>query len=268
MIRIENVCLTLGEAQVLKDVSLNIEKGGTTVILGASGSGKTTILRVILGLHKPDSGKVYVNGDSITELDNGGLYKVRAMMGMVFQAGALFDSLTVGENVAYRLDEQGVVDDAEIEERVRKSLRFVDLEDAIDLMPAELSGGMKKRVAIARGIAPKPSIMLYDEPTAGLDPINSYNINNLINRLREEEGVTSVVVTHDLVCAFNVATTIALIDEGRLVYEGDKDGLLASDDERARRFLLHSGCLPMFSKAGAGNDGIVNQLGGPRRENQ
>ena len=130
---------------------------------------------------------------------------------------------------------------AGIEERVRASLRFVGLEESIDLMPAELSGGMKKRVAIARGIAPDPSFMLYDEPTAGLDPINSYNTNMLINRLRDEESVTSVVVTHDLLCAFTVATNIALIHEGNLVYVGDKAGLLGCGDERVKAFLLHSG---------------------------
>ena len=217
MIRLENVFLTLGDSPILKDISFSIEKGETGVMLGASGSGKTTILRIILGLYRPDSGRVFVNGDEITGLDEDDIYKVREKMGMVFQGGALFDSFTVGENVGYRLNEKGM-DEEEVEARVRKSLCFVGLEDSIDQMPAELSGGMKKRVAIARGIASSPKILLYDEPTAGLDPINAYNITMLINRLREEEGVASVVVTHDIPAAFSVASKIAFIDEGNLVY--------------------------------------------------
>jgi len=243
MIRLENVYLVLGGNPVLKDISFSIEKGETGVMLGASGSGKTTILRVILGLYKPDSGRVYINGEEITGLGEEDLYRVREKMGMVFQGGALFDSLTVGENVGYRLMESGM-DDAELESRVRKGLCFVGLEESIDQMPAELSGGMKKRVAIARGIASGPKIMLYDEPTAGLDPINSYNINMLINRLREEEGVASVVVTHDIPAAFSVSTKIAFIDEGCLVFLGDKEGLLSCDDERVKAFIRHSGFMP------------------------
>ena len=241
VIRLENVYLTIGGHQLLKDISLEVDKGGTGVILGASGSGKTTILRIVLGLFRPDSGRVFVGGEDITALDEEGLYRVRSSMGMVFQGGALFDSLTVGENVGYRLKEQGLMDDDAIEEKVRKSLRFVGLEDTVDLMPAELSGGMKKRVAIARGIASSPSVLLYDEPTAGLDPVNSYNVSRLIDRLRAEEGVTSVVVTHDLVTAFSVATSVALIHEGELVYVGGSEGLIGCADERARAFLLHTG---------------------------
>jgi len=241
MIRLENVYLTLGGQEVLKDVTLSIGVGETGVILGASGSGKTTILRVVLGLFRPDSGRVYINGEEITGIDEDGMYRVREKMGMVFQAGALFDSLTVGENVAYRLNEQGELGSETIEERVRTSLCFVGLEDAIDMMPAELSGGMKKRVAIARGIVSSPKILLYDEPTAGLDPVNAYNISSLINRLKSEEGVTSVVVTHDIPAAFMVADSIAFIHEGRIRYAGKKEGLLASGDESVKAFLKHAG---------------------------
>jgi len=243
MIRLENVFLTLGDSPILKDISFSIEKGETGVMLGASGSGKTTILRIILGLYRPDSGRVFVNGDEITGLGEEELYKVREKMGMVFQGGALFDSLTVGENVGYRLKGNGM-EGEELEARVRKSLCFVGLEDSIDQMSAELSGGMKQRVAIARGIASSPKILLYDEPTAGLDPINAYNITMLINKLKVEEGVASVVVTHDIPAAFSVANKIAFIDEGNLVYVGDKDGLLTSGDERVRNFLNHSGSMP------------------------
>lgn len=241
MIRLENVYLSLGGQEVLKDVSLHIGENETGVILGASGSGKTTILRVILGLFRPDSGRVLVNGEEITGMDEEGLYRVRDKMGMVFQAGALFDSLTVGENVAYRLNEKAELEPAAIEERAVKSLCFVGLENTLDMMPAELSGGMKKRVAIARGIVASPKVMLYDEPTAGLDPINANNISSLINKLKAEEGVTSVVVTHDIPCAFMVADSIAFIHEGRIRYTGGKEGLLACEDENVREFLRHAG---------------------------
>jgi len=259
MITLENVCVTLGGSKILKDVDLRIEKGETGVILGSSGSGKTTILRVILGLVKPDCGSVQVNGDDVTAVDDAGLYKIREKIGMVFQGGALFDSLTVGENVGYRLKELRDMESEAIEEAVRKSLRFVGLEEAIDLMPAELSGGMKKRVAIARGIASSPTILLYDEPTTGLDPVNSFNINTLINRLRVEEGVTSVVVTHDLPSAFMVATKVAFLHEGIVAYSGKIDGLLKSRDEKALEFMRHSSCLTAYTgadgPAGAGHEG-------------
>lgn len=243
MIRLENICLTLGGSQVLKDVSLDLEPGQTGVILGASGSGKTTILRLILGLFKPDSGRIFIDGEDTTALSEEELMPVRAKMGMVFQAGALFDSMTVGENVAYRLSEKGGHSPEEIEEKVRRSLQFVGLEDSIDQMPAELSGGMKKRVAIARGIITQPKIMLYDEPSAGLDPLNSHNITNLIKRLQSELGVTSVVVTHDIPLAFAVADEIAFLSEGVVCYNGDMDGLIKTDNECAREFINHSGCV-------------------------
>ena len=260
MIRLENIYLMLGDNPVLKDISFQVKKGETLAVLGASGSGKTTVLRVILGLYKPDSGKVFVAGEELTGLDDDRLYRVRGDMGMVFQGGALFDSLTVGENVAYRIMERGGYDDETLEQRVLRSLRFVGLEDAIDMMPAELSGGMKKRAAIARGIVAEPKIMLYDEPSAGLDPLNAYKIRELINRLRTELGVASVVVTHDIPLALSVATKAAFIDEGRLAYVGDKDGLLASADERVRDFLDHSGYLNRRSAAqAAGGTGEVQR---------
>ncbi len=241
MIRLENIYLSLGGAGILKNVGFHIRRGETGVILGASGSGKTTALRLILGLLKPDSGRVFVDGEDITNFPEEELLRVRAGMGMVFQAGALFDSMTVGENTAYRLMEKGGHSPAEIEERVRRSLRFVGLEDSIDQMPAELSGGMKKRVAIARGIVASPAIMLYDEPTAGLDPLNSHNITNLIKRLKEEQGVTSVVVTHDIPLAFEVADYMAFLHEGEVCYVGGTDGILKTDMECVREFIDHSG---------------------------
>lgn len=260
MIRLEDVHLTLGGAKILTGVSLSIEPNATGVILGASGSGKTTILRLVLGLYRPDSGRVVVNGDDITSLDDDALYRVRETMGMVFQGGALFDSLTVGENVGYRLMEQGLLTMEEVEARVMKSLSFVGLEGAVDMMPAELSGGMKKRVAIARGFVASPKILLYDEPTAGLDPVNAYNINSLINRLRAEEGVTSVVVTHDIPSAFTVATKVAFIHEGRIIYTGDRDGLMTCSDEHVRRFLRHAGGIPGTSFSQDGFNAHMNNI--------
>ncbi len=254
MIRLENINLALGGAEILKNVSFHIRRGETGVVLGASGSGKTTALRLILGLLKPDSGRVFVDGEDITDFSEEDLLRVRAKMGMVFQAGALFDSMTVGENVAYRLMEKGGFRMEEIEEKVRGSLRFVGLEDSIDQMPAELSGGMKKRVAIARGIAASPAIMLYDEPTAGLDPLNSHNISNLITRLKEEQGVTSVVVTHDIPLAFDVADYTAFLHEGEVCYVGGADGLLASGDGCVREFINHSG----RADAGGPRAGFIN----------
>jgi phospholipid/cholesterol/gamma-HCH transport system ATP-binding protein len=244
---LENICLTLGGSQVLKDVSFHLMPGETGVILGASGSGKTTILRLILGLFKPDSGRIFVDGKDITDFSEEEMMSVRAKMGMVFQAGALFDSMTVGENVAYRLTEKGGHSPEEIEEKVRASLRFVGLEDSIDQMPAELSGGMKKRVSIARGIITQPKIMLYDEPSAGLDPLNSYNITNLIKRLQSELGVTSVVVTHDIPLAFEVANNIAFLHEGAVCYSGNTDGLIKTDEQCVRAFINHSGCVDISS---------------------
>ena len=251
MIKLEDVYLAIGNNQILKGVSFRLHKGETGVMLGASGSGKTTILRIILGLYKPDSGRVYIGGEDITRMSDEGLYRVREKMGMVFQGGALFDSLTVGENVGYRLNEKGMPE-AELEERVRRSLCFVGLEEWIDQMPSELSGGMKKRVAIARGIASEPKVLLYDEPTTGLDPLNSHNITSLINRLRDEQGVASVVVTHDLPAAFRVANRIAFIHDGSMAYLGSTDGLLRSEDERVKQFLMHSGYFSDGPRAVAG----------------
>src|SRR5438067_4154692 len=197
-----------GEKPVLDGVSFRIFRGETKIIIGASGSGKSTILKLIMGLDKPDEGQILVEGQDITHLNEQQLFSVRQKIGMVFQESALFDSLTVRENVAYRLYEIGV-DESEIESKVRESLGFVGLEDAIDKMPSELSGGMKRRVALARALIGQPEIMLYDEPTAGLDPITSKKINELIIALRDTKSVTGVFVTHRMRDAFTLATEYA-----------------------------------------------------------
>jgi phospholipid/cholesterol/gamma-HCH transport system ATP-binding protein len=236
MIVLSNVDLTLGGRRILTNVSFEVPAGETKVILGGSGSGKTTILRVILGLFRPDRGSVTVDGEDIEQLPEHQLPRIRQKMAMVFQGAALFDSLTVRENVGYRLLEQGLIPEESIELVVRQSLQFVGLEDSIDSMPADLSGGMRKRVGIARALATGAAIILYDEPTAGLDPINAYAICHLIMRLKTK-GVTQVVVTHDLDLAFHVADRIVMIQQGRIVFEGAADELSRRNDPAIRGFL-------------------------------
>ncbi|HJR77826.1 MAG TPA: ATP-binding cassette domain-containing protein [Nitrospiraceae bacterium] len=236
MIVLRNVDLTLGGRRILTDVSFEVPAGETKVILGGSGSGKTTILRLILGLFRPDRGSVTVDGEDIAQLPEHQLPRIRQKMAMVFQGAALFDSLTVRENVGYRLLEQGLIPEESIELVVRQSLQFVGLEDSIDSMPADLSGGMRKRVGIARALATGAAIILYDEPTAGLDPINAYTICHLIMRLKTK-GVTQVVVTHDLDLAFHVADRIVMIQQGRIVFEGAADELSRRNDPAIRGFL-------------------------------
>jgi phospholipid/cholesterol/gamma-HCH transport system ATP-binding protein len=202
----------------LKDISFDVTAGGTAIIIGGSGSGKSTILKLILGLIKPESGKIEVEGVDISRMDDSDLMKVRASIGMVFQEGALFDSLTVSENVGFRLREHDDLGEAEFEERVRRLLGFVELSEFYDRMPSELSGGQRRRVAVARAVAHRPQLILYDEPTTGLDPITGSTICDLIVKLRDLEGVTSVLVTHQLRDAFQVAQSFVMQRDGRLQY--------------------------------------------------
>jgi phospholipid/cholesterol/gamma-HCH transport system ATP-binding protein len=241
-------------------VSFRVRLGETKIIIGASGSGKSTILKLIMGLEKPDEGQILIDGEDTTPLKERDLVRVRRRMGMVFQESALFDSLTVRENVAYTLYERGT-DESEIEQRVRKSLGFVGLEDAIDKTPSELSGGMKRRVALARALINEPAVMLYDEPTAGLDPVTSRKINELIIALRDIDNVTGVFVTHRMRDAFTLSSQYAengsgavtyrregqdlciantrflLLRDGRIIFEGPDELLRRSDDPYIKRFL-------------------------------
>ena len=250
MIRFSNVFLKFDGRQVLKNLSMDVPAGQTQVILGGSGCGKTTTLRLILGLLYPESGSIVIDGREIVGMTERQMASIRAKMAMVFQGAALFDSLTVRENVGYRLWEEGALDNETIEQRVVESLRFVGLEDTLDKMPAELSGGMKKRVAIARALACKPKIILYDEPTAGLDPINTHLVSDLVCQLHREEQVTQVVVTHDLETAYRVANSLIMIHRGEKIFDGSVDTLQASDDPRIRTFLkpeevlAEPGCFP------------------------
>jgi phospholipid/cholesterol/gamma-HCH transport system ATP-binding protein len=245
---------------VLQGVSFELRRGATKVVLGGSGSGKTTILRLILGLLKPDAGQVEVNGVDVAPLGEEELRPIRLDVGMVFQEGALFDSMTVGDNVGYRLQEDGRPPD-EIEARVNELLGFVGLATLGQRMPSELSGGQRRRVALARALASRPQIMLYDEPTTGLDPITAKTITDLIVKVRDLDGVSSILVTHQLRDAFNVARTFVtrhggelgftqvddmallsgteflMLREGTVVFEGSPHALQTSPQPYIREFL-------------------------------
>jgi phospholipid/cholesterol/gamma-HCH transport system ATP-binding protein len=238
VIEMERVHLAF-DRPILEDVSFAAFAGETLVIVGESGTGKSTALKLILRLLQPDSGRVYVGGQDIAGLSFTEALAVRQKMGMVFQSAALFDSMTVFENVAYPLREHTDLDDDEIEARVREKLEFVDLDpdDVIEKLPAELSGGMKKRVGIARGMANNAEIMLYDEPTSGLDPLTTGTITRLIMKLQRELNVTSIVVSHDIRSAFRMATHIALLADRKIQFFGTPEEMAASDDRYIRDFL-------------------------------
>ena len=222
MIEFRAVNKSFNDEVILKDVHFTIGPGETKIILGASGSGKSTILKLLLGLIRPESGQILIEGKDVAKLPEREMVSIRRNIGMVFQEGALFDSLSVRENVGYRLYEEGKLSESEIETAVLQLLGFVGLEDSIDKMPAELSGGMKRRVGIARALAGTPSIVLYDEPTAGLDPITKRTIIELVIKLRDLEGVTSVFVTHDLHAAKIIANEYAeLGEDGRVEFSSD-----------------------------------------------
>lgn len=262
MIEFRNVTKSFDEEVVLEDISFTISRGETKIILGESGSGKSTILKLILGLIRPDEGEILINGQDITRLSESDLVEVRREIGMVFQEGALFDSLSVRENVGYRMYEEGAMSEEEIESAVMRLLGFVDLEEAIDKMPAELSGGMKRRVGIARALVGTPKVILYDEATAGLDPITKRTIVDLMIKLRDLEGVTTVFVTHDLTAVNMLATDYAapddegnismmkggdtlcllnvrliMLQEGRILFEGNYQELQGSQEPYVRTFV-------------------------------
>ena len=238
VISVENVTLSFEET-VLENVSFAARSGETICIVGESGTGKSTILKLLLRLLIPDQGRVAIDGEDITHLTFDDALKVRQKMGMVFQGAALFDSMTVYENVAYPLREHTDLQEDEIEARVREKLEFVDLEPhkVMEQLPSELSGGMKKRVGIARGLANNPEIMLYDEPTSGLDPLTTATITYLILKLQRELGVTSIVVSHDIRSSFRMASKIALLANKRIGFFGTPEEMTGSDDPYIREFL-------------------------------
>ena len=216
MIEVRNVSKTFGTQQVLRGVSLDIQRGEAVVIIGRSGGGKSILLKHLIGLLQPDSGTVRVDGEDITAMDERNLLRVRRKYGMLFQMAALFDSLTVEENVGFVLRRQGLESEAEIRRRVAEALEMVELPGIGHKMPSELSGGMRKRVGLARAIVYRPEIVLYDEPTTGLDPIAADNIDRLIRRVWETLHVTSIAVTHDMKSARTISTRILMLPEGRI----------------------------------------------------
>ncbi len=229
-----------GDKQVLRGASLKVYRGEVLVILGGSGSGKSVTLRQMLGLESPDEGRVLVEGEDITDFPEQELYRVRKKFGMLFQSGALFDSMTVFDNVAFPLREHTTMSEEEIAHAVSQQLELVDLPGVEELMPVNLSGGMRKRVALARSTVLEPTMILYDEPTTGLDPITSQTINELINALQRKMNVTSVVVTHDIQSAFSVGDRIAFLDQGVFEWVGTIEAARDSDHPLLREFLRSS----------------------------
>ncbi|HSP64113.1 MAG TPA: ATP-binding cassette domain-containing protein [Pyrinomonadaceae bacterium] len=260
-IEFRNVTMMFDDRKVLNDLSFKVMKGETKIILGGSGSGKSTAIKLVLGLLKPDSGRILVDGQDITDYSETQMMRVRKNLGMIFQEGALFDSLSVYENVAFKLHEQGVPED-EVEGEVRRMLRFVNLEESIDKMPAELSGGMRRRVGIARALVGDPKIVMFDEPTAGLDPPTARTICELAMKLRDLEDVSSIFVTHEMnnldyltseyavvneagdvifekegekLCLIN--SKVLMIRDGAIIFSGTDETLRKSEDKYIQKFL-------------------------------
>lgn len=232
-----NLWKSFGSTVALADFSLEVRRGEIQVIMGPSGCGKSVLLKHIVGLVKPDRGEILVFGQPVHKLSDRDLDALRIRIGVVFQSAALFDSLTVAQNVAFPLRRHRAMSREEIARRVRELLLLVEMAGTEDLMPAALSGGMRKRVGIARALALDPPLILYDEPTSGLDPLTAHTVDNLVLRLRAELGVSSVVVTHSLDSAFHLADHLAVLDSGRLTASGTPEEILTSTDPFVRRFL-------------------------------
>src|SRR5829696_6182967 len=254
-IEFRNVLLAFDERVILDDLSFSVNTGESKVILGGSGGGKSTIIKLVLGLLKPDAGQILVDGEDVTEYSEEQMMSVRKKIGMVFQEGALFDSLSVYDNVAYRLHEQGVPED-EVDPEVRRMLRFVNLEDAIDKMPIELSGGMRRRVGIARALVGDPKIVMFDEPTAGLDPPTARTICELAMKLRDLEDVSSIFVTHEMNNLDYLSSEYAVVnDAGEVVFEREGERLCLIN---TKVLMMREG-QPIFS----GTDETLNRAEDP-----
>ncbi|MFP5211359.1 MAG: ABC transporter ATP-binding protein [Acidobacteriota bacterium] len=237
IIEFENVSIALSGRSVLEDISFSVERGRTLCILGRSGVGKSVTLRILMGFLKPDSGFVRVEGQEITELDEEGMQPIRKRITMVFQNGALFDSLSVRENVAFPLRERGGLDDEQVDQIVDRLIGMVGAEDVPDALPASLSTGRKRAVAIARALAAQPEVVLYDEPTTMVDPLIARRLGDLIQRLKRQLGFTSIVVTHDMRFAARLADTVLFLHQGRAQYFGPLQGFLLSPDPHIQQFL-------------------------------
>ncbi len=256
----EDVALSFGENNVLRGISFRLARGETKVLFGVAGSGKSLILKMVLGLIRPDSGRILVLGQDVTQMQEKELFQLRGKIGMVFQESALFDSLSVKENVAYRLTEEHGIYDDDIDRRVREVLRFVELEHTLDLDPAELSGGMRRRVAIARALITQPELLLYDSPTGGLDPVTSNTIIELIVKQRDVYRTSALLVTHRLQDAFTMAThqfdkqtnhivplppgqhclvplSFLILRDGKVIFDGDLEQLAHTEDEYIREYI-------------------------------
>jgi phospholipid/cholesterol/gamma-HCH transport system ATP-binding protein len=256
----EDVALSFGENQVLRGISFRLARGETKALFGVAGSGKSLILKLVMGLIKPDSGRIIVLGQDVTEMREEELFKLRDKIGMIFQESALFDSLTVAENVAYRLTEEHGIYDDDIDRRVREVLRFVELEHTVSLYPSELSGGMRRRVAIARALITQPEVLLYDSPTGGLDPVTSNTIIELIVKQRDVYKTSALLVTHRLQDAFTMAThqwdtksngmvklppgqhcevpmSFLILRDGKVIFDGDLQALAQTQDDYIREYI-------------------------------
>ena len=241
IIKIEGLSKHFNGQVVLADVNLEVFEGETIVILGASGSGKTVLMNLLIGLLEPDAGRIVIDGEDVTTFKSESPWdQTRLKMGFLFQGAALYDSMTIGENISFALEQHRKLTDEEVRNIVEDKLRLVELEGVEDKMPSELSGGMQKRAALARAIAFEPRIIIYDEPTTGLDPIRAKNISDLIVRLQRELHVTSVVVTHDLVCTSIVADRLALLHEGKFLFVGTMEDLRQNKHEYVCEFLESS----------------------------
>jgi phospholipid/cholesterol/gamma-HCH transport system ATP-binding protein len=238
MIVVRDLVKRIGPQEILREINLDVAVGETVAIIGRSGGGKTVLLKHLIGLMRPDAGEIWIDGQDIIDLNERDLAPIREKVGILFQGAALFDSMTVEENIAFPLREAGERDLEAIRNRVHQMLEVMELEGQETKMPVNLSGGMKKRVGLARAIIRRPSVILYDEPTSGLDPVVSDSINRLIRRLQQRFGVTSVVVTHDMKSAFHVADRIAYLHEGRIYFHGTPAELRESTDSLLQDFLL------------------------------
>jgi phospholipid/cholesterol/gamma-HCH transport system ATP-binding protein len=238
MIAVRSLAKKIGEQEILRGVDLEVARGETLAIIGRSGGGKSVLLKHLVGLMEPDAGEIWVEGQNIIGLTERQLGAVREKIGILFQGAALFDSMTVAENIAFPLREAGERNPKVLREKVREMLDVVELEGQEEKMPESLSGGMKKRVGLARSIVRRPSCVLYDEPTSGLDPVVSDSINRLIRRLQKRLGMTSVVVTHDMKSAFDVANHVAYLHEGRIYFYGTPNQLQQTSDPILQDFLL------------------------------
>jgi phospholipid/cholesterol/gamma-HCH transport system ATP-binding protein len=237
IIELKGISRGFNSHRVLKNLSLSVKRGSTLVVIGRSGCGKSVMLKHIVRLIRPDSGNVFIDGQDIWELKDKDIFTLRKRMNMVFQGGALFDSLSVGENVGFELIEHSNVSENELLDRVEESLSLVGLSGISNLNPSELSGGMKKRVALARAICTNPEILLYDEPTTGVDPITADNINELIVSLHDKLKVTSIVVTHDMKSAYKIADRIAMLYQGQIIAEGTPSEIQNTDHPIVHQFI-------------------------------